>query len=143
MNTTENAAQLLTNFLHSDNRFWETTVTVDNDPPVTICFAKDPLELDGKLVVLGVVMTEKPHTLFFDCDQLLTSEFSMDECKLVLSQSPWDATESCYVKGYVTLTRCFKQGLIKDATRHTYLLEEIQIDGNCDTDAKAGTTKAS
>lgn len=103
MNTTEHTVQTFTDILFADKRIWETVVTIDDNQPIDIRFAKELVDLNGKVVALAVVMTEKPHTWFFDCSQTFTADIAIESCEMTFSYNPWDATEGKQVQGKVVL----------------------------------------
>lgn len=103
MNTTEHTVQTFTDILFADKRIWETVVTIDDSQPIEIRFAQELVDLNGKVVALAVVMTEKPHTWFFDCSQTFTADIAIESCEMTFSYNPWDATEGKQVQGKVVL----------------------------------------
>lgn len=105
MNTTERTVQTFTDILFADKRIWETVVTIDNSQPIDIRFAQELIDLNGTVVALAVVMTEKPHTWFFDCSQTFTADIAPEGCEMTFSYNPWDATEGKQVQGKVMLAR--------------------------------------
>lgn len=105
MNSTSLVPQTFADILSADKQIWETVVTINDSDPVDIRFAKELADLSGKVIALAVVMTEKPHTWFFDCSQTFTADIAPEGCEMTFSYNPWNATEGKYVEGKVTLTR--------------------------------------
>ena len=105
MNPINYTVQTFADILFADKHTWETVVTIDDSDPIDIRFAQELVDLNGKVIALAVVMTEKPHTWFFDCNQTFTADISPEGCEMTFTDNPWNATEGKYVEGKVTLTR--------------------------------------
>lgn len=109
MNTTKHTVQTFTDILFADKHTWETVVSIDDSGPIDIQFAQELVDLNGKVIALAVVMTEKPHTWFFDCSQTFTADIAPEGCEMTFSYNPWDATEGKQVQGKVMLARRLRQ----------------------------------
>lgn len=109
MNPISYTVQTFADILFADKHIWETVVTIDGSDPVDIRFAQELVDLNGKVIALAVVMTEKPHTWFFDCSQTFTADIAPEGCEMTFSYNPWDATEGKQVQGKVMLARRLRQ----------------------------------
>lgn len=109
MNPINHTVQTFSDILFADKHTWETVVSIDDSDPIDIRFAQELVDLNGKVIALAVVMTEKPHTWFFDCSQTFTADIAPDGCEMTFSYNPWDATEGKQVQGKVMLARRLRQ----------------------------------